>query len=203
MKTALYTFSVLVLISAGIVFVRCGMLWLQNIPEIEQDPELPIEERFQKAVSSRENNKQQALSPLVQQAQNFAVYINPPPPSKPKQIPAVRTGSERNSSAVNLPNITAKFRLLATCYNRSRPEESVALVSEPGRGSHWVEKGELLGHFVVESVERGVIVYKHGDKLHEMKVETKDSIQIAQAQQQILEIGQTGTSSPNSTSPYE
>ncbi len=199
MKTALYTFSAFVLIAAGVVFERCGTLWLQNIQEIEQNPGLSIKERFQKAVSSRENNSQQAVSPFVQQAQDFAVYINPPRPPEPKQTMTVRTSSERKNSSLNLPNITPKFRLLATCYNRSRPEESVALVSEPGRDSRWVEKGELLGHFVVESVEQGMIVYRHGDRLHEMKVETKDSIQIAQLQQQIPEIGQTGTSSPNAS----
>jgi len=210
MRTALYIFSALVLISAGYVFFLCGMMWLQNIAETEQNPEPPIVEKFQKVVNGREDNNQQAVSPLVQQAQNFAAYLNPPLTSEPpKPSRSVRTtspraGSEQKKSLiVNLPNITPKFRLLATCYNHSRPEESVALVSEPGRDPHWVEKGELLGHFVVESVEQGMIVYRLGDKLNEMKVETKESIQIAQVQQSIQEIGRTSTSSPNSTSPYE
>lgn len=97
MKTALYTFSALVLISAGVVFTHCGMLWSRNITEIEQNPELSIVEKFQKTVNNRENNNRQAVSPLVQQAQNFAVYINPPPPPKPSrsmQIPAPGTNSE-------------------------------------------------------------------------------------------------------------
>jgi hypothetical protein len=85
MKTALYTFSALVLITAGAMFVRCGMLWLKNIQEIEQNPEPSIEEKFQKVVSNRENNDWQAVSPLVKQAQNFAVYINPPMPPQPRQ----------------------------------------------------------------------------------------------------------------------
>jgi hypothetical protein len=56
-----------------------------------------------------------------------------------------------------------KFTLVATSYYRSRPEQSMALVSEPGSGSRWVKQGTHLGHFVVEKVERGMVVYRDGD----------------------------------------
>jgi len=195
MKTALYTFGVLALTSAGYVFFLCGTQWHYNFTRTEEKPTLSIVEKYEQAKHAMGHRDRQAISPLVQQAQNYAGYLNPPQIPKPRQNPALTTNPESNTPALRLPNITPKFRLLATCYNRTRPEESLALVSEPGRDSRWIEKGELLGHFVIESVERGSIVYRQGDRFHEMKVEMKDSIQIAQAQNAILELGQDETSS--------
>jgi len=187
MKTALYTFGVLALFSAGYVFFRCGMQWHHIFAQTEEEPTLSIVDKYEQTKYFIDVRDRQAISPLVQQAQNYAGYINPPQIPKHQQNPELKS-PERDVSVVRLPNITPKFRLLATCYNRTRPEESLALVSEPGRDARWVEKGELLGNFVVESVERGSIVYRQGEKFDEMKVETKDSIQIAQMQQPALEL---------------
>ena len=180
MKTALYTFGILVLISANYVFFLCGLPWYHNFIEIEERPTLSIVEKYEQAKLIMDKRGQETISPLVKQAQNYAVYMNPPKSQEPRQITPSRTGPERNIPAVRFPNITPKFKLLAICYNHTRPEESLALVTEPGREARWIEKGEFLGRFVVESIDRGAIVYRQGDRFHEMKVETKDSIQIAQ-----------------------
>jgi hypothetical protein len=103
---------------------------------------------------------------------------------------------------VRLPEITPKFKLLATCYNRTKPEESLALVSEPGRDPRWIEKGEPLGHFIIESIDPGLIVYRQGDKFHEMKVETKKSFQLAQAPNPIFELEQDNPSPLEPSSPH-
>ncbi len=50
----------------------------------------------------------------------------------------------------------------------------MALISELGsaEGSErWVKEGTQLGHFVVQEIRRGAIVYRDGDNLREMAVE--------------------------------
>ena len=59
----------------------------------------------------------------------------------------------------------------------------MALVSEPGSGTRWVKQGERLGHFVLEKVERGTIVYRQGDRLREMAVDTKIPVDTVLARQ--------------------
>ena len=50
----------------------------------------------------------------------------------------------------------------------------MALVSEPGSGTGWVKKGARLGHFVVDKVERGTLVYRDGDRLCEVAENEKN-----------------------------
>jgi hypothetical protein len=121
------------------------------LPDPEYVPgEIPAIEKFQMLESSRQRKNQTIVSPLVKQAASYASYLNPPKPKTPitNSSPKVNTASVHH-----IQNTTPKFRLLATIFYRSSPEESLALVSEPGKGDHWVGKGERLGHFVVERIE--------------------------------------------------
>jgi len=55
----------------------------------------------------------------------------------------------------------------------------MALISEIGSpvgSERWVKEGARLGHFVVHQIRRGMIVYRDGDKLREMAVETGASL---------------------------
>ncbi len=206
------------MISAGVVLVLCAGQWLQCASEIEQisrkgwpSPERnlgpSVVERFRHA-GGGEKSGQQTHSALVRQAEAFALYLNPPPPPKDEEAPAPKRISKQTVPAAIEAKVTPKFRLVGTSYYRSRPEESMALVSEPGSGTHWVKQGARLGHFVLEKVERGTIVYRHGDRLREMAVDTKVPVDTALAGettpasgQTKLASGQTSTPPPRSSRP--
>ncbi len=50
----------------------------------------------------------------------------------------------------------------------------MALIAEAGsaEGSErWVKEGSQLGHFVIEEIRRGSIIYRDGDQVREMAVE--------------------------------
>lgn len=199
MVRALQTLGVLALVSAFIVSVLCVVQWLQDSPEIQQDQGLSIVEKFGLAGGGGANSNQTIIPPLVKQAEAFALYLNPPPPkSNQASIPMKQTFLTERPVKV-----TPKFKLIATSYYRSRPEESVALVSEPGRESRWVKQGARLGHFVVEQVGRGMIVYQDGDQLCEMAVDTKVHVYTERARQTARASDKTSTPSPRSPVPEE
>ncbi len=186
MVRALQTLTVLALISAGAVFVLCAVQWLQGASaseEIERNLGPGVVERFRQVSPAKAGNGQQTHSALVRQAEAFALYLNPPPPLKDEENPAPKRISKQTVPAAIAAKVTPKFTLIGTSYYRSRPEESMALVSEPGSGTHWVKQGARLGHFVLEKVERGMIVYRQGDRLREMAVDTKVPVDIAVARQ--------------------
>ena len=201
MVRALQTFSVLALISAGVVFVLCGAQLSQRAPEIEGDLSLPILEKFRQSGDLGDKSSQETLSPLVKQAEAFALYLNPPQPPKPKKAPAPKRSLKETTLAVRPGELKPKFTLVATSYYRSRPEESMALVSEPGKEPCWVKEGMRLGHFVVEKVQRGMIVYRDGDRLVEMAIDRKVPDRTRQAKQTMLASSQANTSPPKPASP--
>jgi len=135
------------------------------------------------------------------------LYLNPPKPKPPKiredPAPERRTVNVLNEkiTAAESTKLTPKFTLVGTSYYRSRPEKSMALVSEPGKGIHWIKKGSNLGHFIVDEVKRGMIVYRDGEQLREMAVDTKAPVHTEQAKQTELASEQTNPSTPRHPSP--
>lgn len=163
----LQIFSVLALSSAGIVFGLWAMECFQPEPEIEPEPS--ILEKFKQSGAQKQKSIQK-VSPLIQQAEAFALYLNPPAPPKPKPRPAP---VKKKQVAIHRPDVrpvqlSPKFELHGISYYRSKPEESMALVWEPGSGHRWIKQGAKLGHFVVEQVKSTSIVYRDGQNTHEM-----------------------------------
>ena len=200
MVRALHTFSVLALISAGVVFMLCLAQWLRGGPEIEQNASLSIVEKFSQAGSYSERSSHKTLSPHVKQAEAFALYLNPPQPPKPEQAPVSGGTLMQTLSAAGAVESKPQFRLFATSYYRSKPQESMALVSESGGRPRWIKQGTLLGRFVVTKVMRGKIVYKDDDRLGEMMVDTKIPVPTAIDPRTTLASDQTSTSAPRSSS---
>ena len=160
----LQIFSVIALISAGVVFGLCVMEYLQVEPEIEPEPS--ILEKFKQSRVQRQKSIQKVSSPLIQQAEAFALYLNPPTPPKPEP-------TKKKQVAIQRPNVrpvqlSPKFELHGISYYRSKPEASMALVWEPGSDYRWIKQGAKLGHFVVEQVKGTSIVYRDGQRTHEM-----------------------------------
>jgi hypothetical protein len=85
MVRTLRAFGVLALISAFSIFALFTVHQLQGATETEQNQDLPILERFKQAGINNKNTNKNELSPLVRQAQAFALYLNPPEPPKPNR----------------------------------------------------------------------------------------------------------------------
>lgn len=118
------------------------------------------------------------MSPLIAEATAFALYLDPPkPPPPPQTQPRVSPPQPAPRPVVTIP----KFRLLSTSCHVSRPEKSLALVSEPGQGERWVRKGDQLGHLVVESIRDGTLVYRDGAELREVSVIMRPTVELARA----------------------
>ena len=199
-ERALQTFSVLAMISASVVFVLCLAQWSRGETEIEQNAGLSIVEKLSQANSNSERIAHKPQSPHVQQAQAFALYLDPPQPSNGEQAPVSGGTLTQAPSAARAVGSEPRFRLFGTSYYRSKPEESMALVSEAGGRPRWVKQDALLGRLVVMKIMRGKIVYKDGQQLHEMMVDTKAPVPAPTAPRTTLASNQTGTSAPRSSS---
>jgi hypothetical protein len=207
MVRILHTISVFTIISAAGAFVFCAVWQLQDADKINHSPVLSIIEKFNIANGKNEKKNNKIVHPLVEQAQHFASYLNPPKP-KLSKIRKVLTPEKRTLKAVNQKITTTestklkpKFTLVGISYYRSNPEKSMALVSEPGKGVYWVKKGSNLGHFVVEKIERRKIVYKDGKQLRQMVVDTKATVPIKQTTETRLASDQRKLSQPGHASP--
>ncbi len=109
-------------------------------------------EQFQRAKGQKTEGESQ-ISPLVKQAQAFALYLNPPPPPEP----IVPSGPQPPPQ----PKVTTpKFKLVGTSFYPLHPDLSLALIDEPGKGVYWVRQSGQIGHLVVEQIKDGVVVVK-------------------------------------------
>ncbi len=97
-----------------------------------------IIEKFKKTVGKSRGDASQK-SPLEEQAGVFALYLNPPKPKKLKIVKGSTTSITRE------PAVTPKFKVIGTSYYKERPELSMALIDEPGKGLHWVRQSSNTG----------------------------------------------------------
>jgi hypothetical protein len=129
-------------------------------------------EKFNKTVGNKATRSRDETSPLVQQAGAFALYLNPPTPK------ASRTTAGRGAPKTLGPAVTPKFKVLGTCFNKERPESSIALIDEPGKGLHWVRKSGKVGHLLIEQVKDGIVVFNDGKGTFEQKAEQKQELSL-------------------------
>ncbi len=175
----LHIFCAFVCLSAGAVLT----LWVLDRrirdPEVEKLLNRPsVVEQFKKLRSDQYPSAEES-SPLVVAAQSFSSHLNGPPVRSERKVVAAPRKIQRSS--VRLPRVriapSAKFALEGTSHYESQPERSIALISEPGspeRNKYWVKEGERLGHFVIQRIRHGVIVYRdENQQLHEMTIAHK------------------------------
>ncbi len=170
MIKTLWMVGIFALVFSGVVLVFWVMECFQIAPVAGGEAELSIVEKFKRSESCSDKSRQMVSSPLVQQAQAFALYLNPParPVQNPKpSIPAAKHVVKKEPE-VEPVQMSPKFEVRGISYYPSRPEESMALVWEPGSGCRWIKKGAKLGHFVVERIEGASVLYRDGQNTHEM-----------------------------------
>jgi len=150
-------------------------------------------EKFKTTVGNKAKTGQNQVSPLVQQAGAFALYLNPPPDAK---TPGIATG--RTASITSGPAVPPKFKVIGTSYYKDRPELSMALIDEPGKGLRWVRQSGEVGHFLIEQVKDGLVVFKDSKGTFEQKAEQKPEMSLLEGATGVS--GQAGVSGPTSVS---
>jgi hypothetical protein len=131
-----------------------------------------IIEKFNKSSGNKTTRGSSDISPLVQQAGSFALYLNPPKPI------ASRPTISRTGAVTRPPSATPKFKVLATSYCKNRPEQSIALIDEPGKGLNWVRQSGTVGHLFVEEIKDGIVVVKDGNGTFELIAEQKPHVSL-------------------------
>ena len=123
-------------------------------------------EKFNKLRGQRSAKGRSQVSPLVKQAEAFALYLDPP---KPPKLPITTPGTRTSRITTPRPNeFTAKFTLIGTSYYASHPELSLALIDEVGKGLHWVRQSGKVGHLIIEQVKDGLVVVRDGERTSEL-----------------------------------
>ncbi|MBE0534899.1 MAG: hypothetical protein IH624_04455 [Phycisphaerae bacterium] len=139
---------------------------LRGNPEIENFINSPrIVQEFKNLVTKAPSNEGQ-ISPLVREAQKFALRIDPPPPPVTIQPPVTRGPSDIptpkappvTEAVVVEPPRFARFDLIATCRYEDSPSKSMVLLDLPGKGQKWFRVGENVEHLVIADVLDGSVV---------------------------------------------
>ena len=203
MIQSLNMLSVLAIVAAGCILALCADQWSRSGPEVQQLPGQSgaLQTFMQNQGKTSEDDKK--LSPLVAQAQAFALYLNPAAaPVKqmvgqkaPEPAPVVRPAAP-----------SPKFKVLGTSYFADDPKRSMALIQEPGAtdNGQWVKEGAQVGHFTIHEIRPGSVVYMAGEKLCEMDIEEQEATYtatVAGSDQPASPSPQTAIDSPRPTSP--
>lgn len=160
--------SIVATVLAAILLVFPVIFGVRSGEDIEELLKSPgVIEKFNKAVGNKATRSRDETSPLVQQAGAFALYLNPPTPK------ASKTLAGRGAPKARGPAVTPKFKVLGTSYYEGRPESSIALIDEPGKGLHWIRQSGKIGHLLIEQIKDGLIVVKDNGRTYEVAAEQK------------------------------
>ena len=173
-KTLKITSIVLAALAAGLVILPV-MFGVRKDPDIEQFLDTAgFVERFKNAKGGTGSQGKTGVSPLVEEAKKFALYLNPPPPPKPVKPPKSKgTAKAPPKRSRPQPTVSSKFKLIGTCFYVDHPERSLALLDQSGKGLAWVRQGGKVGHAVVEEIKDGAVVVKDGKGTSELVAERK------------------------------
>ncbi len=124
-------------------------------------------EEFKKTSRNKSKTTESEVSPLVKAAQAFALYLNPPAAPASKSRKKTKAGRPKAVPRPSAP-VSAKFNLIGTSYHPTRPEMSLALIDQSGKGFRWVRQSARIGHLIIEKIKDGVVVIRDGQKTQEL-----------------------------------
>lgn len=157
------------IVCMGIFFALSIFFGIRDDKRIKQLLDSPsVIEKFENSADSRARNSENRASPLVQQAETFASYLNPEPKQEKTQ-PVSRANNV--ASVTREVAVTPKLRIFATSYCVDNPEMSFALIDEPGKGLHWVRQSSKVGHLQIEKIKSGFVIVKSSEETFELAVE--------------------------------
>jgi hypothetical protein len=161
--------SVIAAVLAVVFFVFPAIFGVRGDEQIEEFLKSPgAIDDFRKAQGDKSGGKESQISPLVKQAEAFALYLNPPAPPKPKQG---TPGAGAPSGPPGPSKVSPKFELIGTSYYAMRPELSLALIDEPGKGLRWVRQSSKVGHLIIDQVKDGRVFVRDGQRTFELVAE--------------------------------
>ena len=173
-KTLRITSVLLAFLAAGLL-VFPVVFGLRGSEKVEEFLNLPsVVAKFREDQRGKRKVKPE-VSPLVAQADIFAVYLNPPKPPPPKKRPR----GEKVTRDPLVPEVakktyhSARFKVIATSFYAARPELSLALVDEVGTGRHWVRPGDVVSSLTIDAIRDGLVVARGGNKVFEQPVEAR------------------------------
>src|SRR4030066_11509 len=150
--------SIIAVLLAIVFFVVPAVFGFRGDKQIEQFlNSAGAIEGFSQAKGEKGGDSQREISPLVKQAEAFALYLNPPP--KPSPAPS---GSVARSEPRPMGPVAAKFKLIGTSRHVLQPELSLALIDEPGKGLCWVRQSSKVGYLIIEQIRDGLVVVRDG-----------------------------------------
>ncbi|MBA7562397.1 hypothetical protein ES708_04049 [subsurface metagenome] len=186
--------SIFAVILAVVLFVFPAVFGSRTDTQVEEFLNSPsVVENFKKNKVNKTKSDEDKISPLVEQAQAFALYLNPP---KPKPRPPSPSARRPSPAPRPMGPVTAKFELLGTSYYPLRPELSLALIDEPGKSLRWVRQSGKVGHLLIEQIKDGVVVVKDGNRTYELAPERPIKTSLIKGEGP--SVGQTGSGKPAS-----
>ena len=160
--------SVVAAILAGVFFVFPVVYGVRSDESIDEFLSLPsVREKFEDVADSKAKTGESRVSPLVEQAEAFALYLNP------LKTTVQKTSIGPKTTISSRVSVTPKFKVFGTSYCAGNPDLSQALIDEPGRERRWVRQSGKVGHLLIEQVKDGLIIVKSSDKTFEIPVEQK------------------------------
>lgn len=160
--------SIVAAMLAVVLLILPAVFGVRSDAKIEEFLKSPgAVDNFVAAKGQRPARDESQTSPLVKQAVDFARYLNPPPPPPPKAAPVTAQSAAQPAPPVA---VTPKFNLAGTSFYADRPELSLALIDEPGKGLNWVRQGSAVGHLTIEQIKDGSITIRDSQGTSEMTV---------------------------------
>ena len=161
--------SVVAAILAGVFFVFPVIYGVRSDERVDEFLKLPsVRDKFENAADNKAKTGKSRVSPLVEQAEAFGLYLNPV-----KQAARKATKGAKTTNIASKVAVTPKFKVFATSYFAGNPELSQALIDEPGRGRYWIRQSSMVGHLLVEQVKDGLVVVKSSKETFELEIEQK------------------------------
>ncbi len=191
-KTLHITAFLAFLLALGVIFSPI-LFEGSSDPQIEEFLDSPgVVERFKENYSGRSRSDEDETPPLVKEARDFALYLDPPEP-EPREEPERRERPERERpeepEQPEPQRVTANFSVAATSYSPNNPEQSRALIDLPGSGMRWVRQGQRLEHLMIEEIGDGVVYAK--DRSGELQEVSMDQAEKDIAGVEVYQAGQT------------
>jgi hypothetical protein len=164
--------GIIAAVLAVVFFVFSVVFGVRSDEEIEEFlNSAGVIEEFNSNKGQKSAKSKSQTSPLVKQAERFALYLNPPAKPKPR-----RSAPSRGKPSVTPrpDKVSAKFNLIGTSFYALHPELSLALIDEPGKGLRWVRQSSEVGRLIIEQVKDGLVVVKDGQRTFEIAVPQRD-----------------------------
>lgn len=166
------------------MLVLCVETWSTNPPSEKISSAL---EQFRHTGDATVATPGNQKPPLIQQAEAFALYLNPPhvPPMPSDRTQdniaiAPPTGASKQqtatTAAIGPPSSSPKFELHGISYYRVNPDRSMALIYEQGGVRRWVRQGDKLGHLLIERIDGDRLVYRDGEEILAMALAPTEAV---------------------------